>query len=290
MAGGPTTRRRQLGFRLLELRQSKGLTAEQAGELAGVSKATVSRYERAKSAVRWNQVEQMCRVYGASDSEREALVELAKQSHKTDEWWVPVADKLPNPLAVLIALEHEAARIFQFAPTVVPGLLQNREYARAIKLPPTDPLPTADSEGFLDVRMRRQELLEGAGAPEYHVVLDESVLHRIVGGPEVMRRQLDHLLKRVQAPHITLQVLPFGAGAYSSAMNSFIVLSGPEPGLDVVYLENHAGSLYLEETGVCEAFSASFRHLSKEALPPDDSAELITEISRAHLRPQRGIK
>ncbi|MFG3259063.1 helix-turn-helix domain-containing protein [Streptomyces sp. NPDC048172] len=282
MAGGPTTRRRQLGFRLLELRQSSGLTAEQAGELAGVSKATVSRYERAKGTVRWNQVDQMCRVYGTSDSEREALVELAKQSNKKNEWWVPVADKLPNPLAVLIALEHEAARICQFAPVVVPGLLQNRDYARAIKLPPTDPLPPAESEGFLDVRMRRQKLLEGAGSPEYHVVLDESVLRRSVGGPEVMRRQLDHLLHRGREPHVILQVLPFGAGAYSTAMNSFIVLGGPDPGLDVVYLENPAGSLYLEEPNVCETFSASFRHLCREALSPDDSAELITEISRGH--------
>ena len=230
----------------------------------------------------------MCRVYGTSDSEREALVELAKQSTRKNEWWVSVADKLPNPLAVLIALEHEAARICQFAPVVVPGLLQNRDYARAIKVPATDPLPPAESEGLLDVRMRRQKLLEGAGAPEYHVVLDESVLRRSVGGPEVMRRQLDHLLHRGREPHMTLQVLPFGAGAYSAAMNSFIVLGGPDPGLDVVYLENPAGSLYLEESHVCETFSACFRHLCEEALPPDDSAELITEISRGHLCPQRG--
>ncbi|MER6952575.1 helix-turn-helix domain-containing protein [Streptomyces sp. NPDC002623] len=284
---GPTTRRRQLGLRLLALREVAGLSAEEAGERAGVSKATVSRYERAKGNVRWNQVDQLCRVYGATDDERDALVDLAKNSRATEAWWVPFAGKLPGPMRMLLALENEATRISHHTVGVVPGLLQTLEYAQAIQSTPEKALPPEELQDYLAMRMQRQRILDRPTPPSYHVILDEAVLRRQVGGPEIMSGQLDHLLARGQEPNVTIQVLPFSAGAYSAALNSFIVFGGfggPDPSLDVVFLEHQVGSLFLEETPALEEYAAGFSFLRQVALDKDSSAELIAEAGKTHLR------
>jgi len=281
---GPTTRRRQLGFGLLALRRATGLSAEEAGKRAGVSKATVSRYETGTGNVRWNQVDQLCRVYGATDEEREALVELAKTSKVTDGWWVPVASSLPSALSMLIALENEAARLSQFTASVVPGLLQTSRYARAIKATPGYDLPPARVETFLDTRMRRQALLDQQHSPQYRVVLDEAVLRRNVGGPEVMAEQLDFLLERGTSPGISLQILPFDKGAHSAALTGFMIIGAQDPSFDVIYTETVSGSLFLERQEERKDYSASFDYLSSEALSTLPSAEMIAEARKKHLK------
>ncbi|MGW2055907.1 helix-turn-helix domain-containing protein [Streptomyces sp. NPDC001840] len=281
---GPTTRRRQLGFRLLELRKAAGLSAEEAGVKAGMSKATVSRYETGKSNVRWNQVDALCRAYNSSDSEREALVELAKNSRVTEGWWVPRAGNMPNALSMLIALENEAERIDQFASSVVPGLLQTREYAQAIKATPGYGLSREEVVSFLDTRIQRQTLFDRPAPPTYRVVLDESVIRRSVGGPAVMAGQLEYLLKRLDTPNVTIQVLPFERGVHSAALTGIMILGSADPSLDVIYTESISGSLYLEEQEERLLCTTSFEYLLTEALSPDASTEMIAEARNAHLR------
>ncbi len=284
--GGPTTRRRQLGLRLLALREAAGLSAEEAGERAGMSKATVSRYERAKGNVRWNQVDQLCRAYGVGDAERLELIELAKNSKATEAWWLPLAGKLPGHLRMLLALENEASSIRQHTIGVVPGLLQTRDYAQAIKVTPEAALPPAELDTYLSTRMQRQQILDRPTPPSYHAILDESVIRRPVGSAAVMAAQLQHLLKRAEQPHVTLQVLPFSSGAHSVGLSSFIVFGGfggPDPALDVVFLEHPVGSLFLEEAPVLAEYSQGFAHLCRQALDPDASAELLDEARQSYL-------
>jgi transcriptional regulator with XRE-family HTH domain len=287
---GPTARRRQLGLRLLALREARGWTAEEAGDKAGMSKATVSRYERAKGNVRWNQVDQLCRAYGAVDQERRALVELAKNSKVTAGWWVPYTGRLPSTMRLLLALEDEATRINQHAVGVVPGLLQTLEYARAIRGTPTRELPGPAVDDFLKMRMQRQLVLDRDTPPDYHVILDEAVIRRVVGGAEVMAAQLDRLLERGRQPHVTVQVLPFAAGAFSAALNSFIIYGGSDPALDVTYVENLAGSLFLEEAEGRDEYATAMAFLRQQALDPAQSAELIADVRASHLpdRTQQG--
>ncbi|ANW19647.1 helix-turn-helix domain-containing protein [Streptomyces clavuligerus] len=280
----PTARRRQLGFRLLALREQRGMTAEHAGDLAGLSKATVSRYERAKGNVRWNHVEMLCRAYGASDEEREALVDLAKNSKVKDGWWVPYATKLAQPMRLLYAVEDEATRIAQHTVGVVPGLLQTMDYARAIKATPGNELTDEALEGYLFMRRRRQQILDRATLPRYHLVLDESVIRRAVGSPDIMSAQLDYLLKRGSEPHVTIQVLPFSAGVCTAGVNSFIVYGGSDPSLDITFVENQLGALILEEDRAREEFAGAMAFLRQEALDPASSADMITEASKSHLR------
>jgi len=280
---GPTARRRQLGFRLLALRESRGWTAEDAGERAGVSKATVSRYERAKGNVRWNQVDQLCRAYGASDEEREALVELAKYSKPTAGWWVPYTGKLPSTMRLLLALEDEATRIKHHSVGVVPGLLQTLEYAREIRPTPGRTLPGREVDDYLAMRMRRQQILDRPLPPSYQVILDEAVIRRTVGNAKVMADQLDRLLERGRQPNVSIQVLPFASGAYSAALNSFIIYGGPDPALDITYVENLGGSLLLEELKDREEYADAMSFLRREALDTASSAELIAEARKKHL-------
>jgi transcriptional regulator with XRE-family HTH domain len=285
--GGPTTRRRQLGLRLLALREAAGLSAEEAGERAGMSKATVSRYERAKGNVRWNQVDQLCRAYGVSDAERRELIELAKNSRATEAWWLPVAGKLPGHLRMLLALENEASSISHHSIGVVPGLLQTLDYAQAIKVTPEAAMPPADLQTYLSTRMQRQQILDRPTPPSYHVILDESVIRRQVGSADVMAAQLEHLLRRAEQSHVTVQVLPFASGAHSVALSSFIVFGGfggPDPSLDVVFLEHPVGSLFLEDAPVLAEYSRGFAHLRRQALNADASAELINEARKSYLK------
>ncbi|KUF17334.1 helix-turn-helix domain-containing protein [Streptomyces silvensis] len=286
-SAGPSTRRRQLGFRLLALRKASGLSAEEAGTRAGVSKATVSRYEQAKGNVRWNQVDQLCRVYGASDAERLELIEWAKNSKVTEGWWVPYAGRLSDPMRMLLPLEYEASSIWHLTVGVIPGLLQTREYAAAISATPGSALDPQAVTEFLDMRMQRQKILNRESPPDLHVVLDESVLHRKVGGGDVMAGQLDVLLDRGREPNITIQVLPFDAGAYSAALSTFIVYGGADPSLDVIFIENAVGALFLEEEEARQTYNNARTFLRQEALDPDSSAELIAETRKKHLRNQK---
>ncbi|WP_129840417.1 helix-turn-helix transcriptional regulator [Streptomyces sp. RFCAC02] len=280
---GPTARRRQLGIRLRALRETAGLTVEQAGSAAGMSSANVSRYERARGGVRWNQVDQLCRVYQATDDERRALIDLAKRSKVVDGWWVPYAGRLPSPMRLLLAIEDEASRINQYTAGVVPGLLQTLEYASAIKETPGSELPPDDVTDYLSMRMKRQQILARPTPPTLDVIMDESVLHRVVGSPGTMTDQLDHLLQRGRDPHIDIRVLPFAAGAYGAALSSFLIYGGQDPSLDVIFIETSAGSLFLEEPEAQAQYARASDFLRREALDPDASAQLIAEARKMHM-------
>ncbi|MDT0321896.1 helix-turn-helix domain-containing protein [Streptomyces millisiae] len=284
---GPTARRRQVGIRLKALRDAAGMTVDEAGSKAGMSAANVSRYERGRGNVRWNQVDALCRAYGASEDDREALIDLAKNSKVTDGWWVPYAGRLSSPMRLLLAMEDEAPRIRQYTAGVIPGLLQTMDYARSIKETPYEVLSADDVDSYLSMRMRRQEILGRQKPPTFQVVLDEAVIRRVVGSPEVMVGQLDHLLEQGSLPHVTIQVLPFSAGAYGAALSSFIIYGGVDPSLDVIFIETSAGSLFLEEPGAREQYDRAISFLQEEALDEISSADLIAEASKSHLRRQK---
>ncbi|MFF7249960.1 helix-turn-helix domain-containing protein [Embleya sp. NPDC008237] len=279
----PTARRRQLGLRLAALRGASGLTAEQAGERAGLSKATVSRYERARCTVRWGHVDQLCRVYDAPDRERQALIELAKQSRVTDAWWLPHAGELDEHMRLLLALENEATRIGQHSVGIVPGLLQTEAYTRAIEAAPGAALSPEALDRYVRVRGQRQLILDRPSPPAYSVVLDEGIIRRRVGSPEVTVAQLDHLLDRGREPHITIQVLQFSAGAHAAALHGFVVYGGSDAALDTAFVETLSGRLLLEEHQAT-AYTRALASLRRKALDTTSSAELIAEARTIHQR------
>ncbi|MBZ6255454.1 helix-turn-helix domain-containing protein [Streptomyces olivaceus] len=269
-----TTRRRQLGATLRKLRAHTGMTLEEAGRLVGVSKATVSRYETQAGPVKWIVVDALCREYGASDAEREAVVSLAKDA-KQQGWWSSFADAIPESMNLLLTLEDEAMREDHFSCVYVPGLLQTRAYSAALQRANEIPLEPAEIEQLVDIRMKRQEVLARSRPFRLWAILDESVIRRVVGSREIMKEQLGRLLEVNESPHITLQVLPFSNGAHGAALGSFVIIGGTEPALDVVYVDFHTGSLFLEKDEELERYRLAFEYLRAQALDMEASSAMI---------------
>ncbi|MFF8903432.1 helix-turn-helix domain-containing protein [Streptomyces olivaceoviridis] len=274
MSERTTTRRRQLGATLRKLRARRGLTLEEAGRLVGVSKATVSRYETQAGPVRWIVVEALCREYGATEAETAAVIGLAKDA-KQQGWWNSFADSIPESMNLLLTLEDDAVRESHFSCVYVPGLLQTRAYSTALQKANEVPLAREEIERLVDIRMKRQEILMRPKPPRLWAILDESVIRRVVGSPQLMKEQLGRLLEANESPHITLQILPFSKGAHAAALGSFVIIGGPEPALDVVYVDFHAGSLFLEKDEELDRYRLAFEYLQAQALDMESSSAMI---------------
>ncbi|MFJ9742774.1 helix-turn-helix domain-containing protein [Streptomyces sp. NPDC101166] len=275
MSERTTTRRRQLGAMMRKLRARKALTLEEAGQRVGVSKATISRYETQSGPVKWIVIDALCREYGASDVERQAVVRLAKEA-KQQGWWSSFADAIPESMNLLLTLENEAVRESHFSCVYVPGLLQTRAYSTALQRANEVPLQQAEIERLVDIRMKRQEILSRPSPPHLWAILDESVIRRVVGSPAVMRDQLGRLLEATESGSpTTLQILPFSRGAHAAALGSFVVIGGPEPSLDVVYVDFHTGSLFLEKEEELNRYRLAFEYLRAQALDMEASTAMI---------------
>ena len=274
MSERTTTRRRQLGAMMRKLRARKGLTLEEAGRLVGVSKATVSRYETQAGPVKWIVIDALCREYGATEAEQKAVVGLAKDV-KQQGWWSSFSDSIPESMNLLLTLEDEAVREDHFSCVYVPGLLQTRAYSTALQRANEIPLESAEIERLVDIRMKRQEILTRPKPPRLWAILDESVIRRVVGSPDVMKEQLNRLLEANESPHVRLQILPFSKGAHSAALGSFVIIGGTEPALDVVYVDFHTGSLFLEKDEELERYRLAFEYLRAQALDMEASSTMI---------------
>ena len=277
----PTVRRRRLRYELRRLRDEHGLTIEQVQERSGgdIKAPSISRWENGERSIRPTDLRLLLDIYDVHSERREALLTLSRQA-KERGWWQSYAAAIPEWFQIYVGLEAEAARIHEYAAELVPGLLQTAEYYRAF----LRTAPAAGSEEEIsrkiEVRLARQERLTGDDPAEYWAVLNEAVIRRAVGGAEVMRGQLDHIAEVAELPHVNVQVLPFGAGAHPAMDGAFSIMGFPEaPDPDVVYLENQAGSLYLEEEPEIDRYARMFSHLIAKALDPEESRRMIARIA-----------
>ncbi|MEV0122064.1 helix-turn-helix transcriptional regulator [Streptomyces sp. NPDC050703] len=279
MAVGPTTRRRQLGADLRRLRELKGFTLEEAGARVGISKATLSRYETKEGTVKWPAVDALCREYEAADNVREALVELAKGA-RIQGWWRSLADPVPESMNLMLTLEDEVVREDHYACMYIPGLFQTRAYAEAVHRASEVGCAEREVQHMVDIRMKRQELLRRVDPPRIWAIVDEAAVRRVVGGVDVMREQLEHLLTLAELPHVAVQILPFNAGAHAAAVGSFVLLRGQSPELDVVYVDLLGGGLFMEKPPELERYKLAFDYLRAQALDMEGSSEAIRRSLR----------
>ncbi|WP_030784049.1 helix-turn-helix domain-containing protein [Streptomyces sp. NRRL S-920] len=243
----PTVGQVVLGRRLQDLRESAGLKREEAAKILRVAPATVRRMETAEVALKIPYLQLLLKAYGVSDDEADAFVTLAEEANKPG-WWQRFHDILPGWFSMYVSLEGAASLIRSYEPHFVPGLLQTEEYARGVMrsgaIGQTRP---ADIERYVALRMERQALLTREDAPRLWVVMDETALRRPVGGPEVMREQLDRLLEATELPHVTLQVAPFAAGPHPGTYGPFVLFRFAMAELpDMVYSEYLTGAVYLD--------------------------------------------
>lgn len=247
--------------------------------MVGVSKATVSRYETQEGPVKWPIVDALCQQYDATAAERNAVVALAKDA-KQQGWWAPFTDSIPADMSLLLTLEDEALREDHFSCVYVPGLLQTRSYNTAIQQANEMRLAPEEIARLVDIRMKRQEILTRPKPPHLWAILDESVIRRVVGSREIMREQLGRLLDANESRDITLQVLPFSNGAHTAALGSFVILGGVEPSLDVVYVDLHVGSLFMEKEEELSRYRLAFDYLRAQALDMAASSAVIARVRK----------
>jgi transcriptional regulator with XRE-family HTH domain len=281
VATGPTVRRRRLGTELRKLRESCGYKLEEVAALLGVAPSTLSRIETGKAPTKSLYLNQLLEMYGVTDTgQRQILVDMAREGHRKG-WWAAYDDVLPSGLDVYVGLEAEASGLRSYEISVVHGLLQTPDYARAV-LTATMPGRTASQiDRLVDLRMERQRRLDEDPSLDLWVIHDEAVIQRTVGGPAVMRGQLVHLLAAAGRPGVTQQVLSFDGGAHAGHDGAFsIVEFHDRPADQVAYADSAAGSLYLEKDKDVRIRAEIFDRLSAAALPPRESLDVISKVAR----------
>ena len=282
----PTVVRRRLGAALRPLRQQTGLTCAQvAARLRGLDTGTnwsetkVSRVETGRIAVHPGDIDELLRFYGVGAGDHETIMKLARLARQRG-WWHEYGDALPDWLTIMVDLETAATHLRTYQAEVVPELLQTERYARAVLAADAGGLGTDTIDRKTALRLARQERLTADGPTQLAAVIGEGVLHRTVGGPGVMREQLDHLVRLSALPNVRLQVVPFGAGAHAGfGGGSFVVLDFAEPtDPTVVFVDHLTGALYLEREVEIQTYTRAFEQVSGVALDGDQSLALITAL------------
>lgn len=278
-AQSPTVRHRRLARQLRQQREKTALTMEGAAAALGWSRPKLLRFETAKTRPKPSDVEEMLDLYGGDEAVKLALMQLARDIRKRG-WWSAFNDVLTGSFA---ELEDDSTAIRNWQVQFIPGLLQTSDYALAlIRI-----LSPEDSEDVLlrrlQARMARRAILERENAPSYTVVLDESVLRRAVGGPQVMARQLEALVSASAKPNISIRVMPISVGEHAGMDGPFVALSfAGELDQDVIYLEGMGGEIYVEDVGQVARGNVRFDRICEQALSEGDSLALIADIAKEH--------
>ncbi|MGH3285203.1 MAG: helix-turn-helix domain-containing protein [Streptosporangiaceae bacterium] len=275
----PTLRARRLAAELQRRREATGLSREEVARRLEWSTSTLFRIETGRNRPQPGNVRMLLELYGVTGPERDGLIQLTREARQPG-WWHSFRDVLPNPYEVYIGLEAGAASIRNFEPIVVPGLLQTEDYARETFRNGPIELDSEEVERLLEVRMARQKILTRDDRPRLWAIIDEAVIHRAVGGSEVMREQLRHLADAAQQGKTTIQVVPYRAGAHSGTTGPFVILDYAEAtDPAVVYVETLAGDIYLEERSDVDRYTLAFDRLRAAALHPDDSVQLVEQMA-----------
>ncbi|HVV22728.1 MAG TPA: helix-turn-helix transcriptional regulator [Pseudonocardiaceae bacterium] len=264
-----------LGGQLRRLREDRNISREEAGEAIRGSESKISRLELGRVSLKERDVSDLLALYGVTDGdERDAFLDLVRESNQPG-WWHRYHDLLPRWFQDYVGLEESASRIQTYEVAFVPGLVQTEQYARAVVRRGLPDAPADEIERRVSLRMRRQNLLAEPSTCRLWAVVDEGVLHRAVGGTDVLREQLKHMLEVTTQPNISLQVVPFRFGG-SAAESSFTLLRFAEPELpDIVYLEHLCGALYLDKSDEVETYTKVAQRLAVEAETPDESRRTL---------------
>ncbi|MFG1942930.1 helix-turn-helix domain-containing protein [Nonomuraea sp. NPDC048826] len=277
--GSPTVLRILLGTQLRRLRTEKGISREDAGYSIRASHAKISRLELGQVSFKERDVADLLTLYGVTDPEdRAPLLSLAKQANAPG-WWHKYSDLLPGWFEVYIGLEGAASIIRTYENQFVPGLLQTPDYARAVIALAHESAPSAEMERRVQLRTARQRRLTGDNPITLWAVIDEASVRRVLGGPEVMRGQIEHLLEITAHNNVTLQVMPFDRGGHAAAGGPFSILRFPEPELpDVVYMEQLTSALYLDKVGDSEHYMKVMDRLSVQAEQPRETRRFLEKL------------
>lgn len=277
---GPTALRIVLGVKLRRLRQEHEITREEAGRAIRGSHAKITRLERGQVGAKERDLADLLTLYRVHDPDQRAeFFALARQANSPG-WWHQYNDVLEDWFELHLGLEDAASLIRTYEVQFLPGLLQTEDYAYAVSrlgYPNTEPRKLTR---LVELRMARQRLLvrEDPEPPKLWAVVDEAVMRRPFGGPEVMRGQLLFLLERMRLPNVTLQIAPFSVSA-AAAGSPVTLLRFGDPDLpDKVYLEHLTSAVYLDKPAEIDQYTLIMNRLGAEALQPEESVAFIERL------------
>jgi len=275
----PTARRRRLGLELRRLREAAGIKLDQVAPQVDLTVSTLSRIETGKAPCRTTYLTAMLDMYGVSDPQQIQLLKDMAREGQRKGWWADY-DDLPVEFGIYVGLEATAASVRAYEAQLVPGLLQTRDYARALHRAWDKKASAKHIDRLTELRMKRQEVLTRPDAPlELWAVLDEAVLRRPVGGRKVMRAQLGKLMEATDLPNLTLQVLPFSQGAHAGLNGPFYIMDFPGDDPPTAYIDSAAGSIFLDKDHQVRRWAEAFDQLRADAMSPGDSREMIARQS-----------
>ncbi|WP_067827166.1 helix-turn-helix domain-containing protein [Actinomadura kijaniata] len=288
---GPVVQRAILISELQRLRLERGETQDQVAAALDWSTSKLIRIEGGTVGVSTTDLHALLRHYGIPEEEPEVavLTKLARDARKRG-WWSLYKSELSPAYQQYIGYESGALVIRSFQPMVVPGLLQTEDYANALTVEFVESRSYRDV--VVEVRMRRQEeIFSRAEPPELKVVIDEAVLRRRVGGqvdPGIMPRQLRHMLQMLEHPYVTIEVIPFSAGAHFGMMGEFTILEFHDPRLNDVLFQENVGRSALtvmdRDTRITD-YRAAFENLRQITVSPEDTPAFIEDIIVSMERP-----
>jgi transcriptional regulator with XRE-family HTH domain len=270
-----------VGAELRRLREASGITREAAGDRIRGSESKISRIELGRVSFKVRDVEDLLTLYGLPepDPERDRLMELTRDANKP-AWWRKYGDLVPSWFESYVGMESSASQIRTYEAQLVPGLLQTKDYARAVVSTLSPRAAAAEVEHKVELRMKRQRLvLDRESPPTLWVVVDEAALRRPIGGAAVQRAQLEVLVEANARPNITIQVMSFELGAHPAMTGSFSILRFPEEDLgDDIYVELMTRALYLDRQEEVDAYAEVMERLTLGAHPHTQTPEIIERI------------
>lgn len=278
---GPTVARLMLGTKLQRLRTAAGIGTDEAGDAIRASRSKISRMENGRVGVKARDVTDLLDLYGVTDEdERTGMMALARQS-AVPGWWSGYDDVMTDWLQDYLGLEAAASGIRAFQLQFVHGLFQTEAYARQVAMLACPSAPAGEIERRVHLQLRRQELLADSRPPHVWLVLDEGALRRPVGGPAVMRGQLERLLELTERRGVSIQVLPFARGAVTFANGPFTLLRFGEPDVpDVVCVRHLTSAVILDKLTDVDRYAEAMENLTIAALSPAETRDFLTAVLR----------
>ena len=274
--------RRRLRSELRSAREAKGLTQDQVAHEMDWSLSKIIRIEGASSSISANDLKALLSLYGITESERvDSLLALAKAGRERS-WWSAYRDAAPSLLLQLIEYESVASAIRQFETLFIPGILQTEEYARAvIQNYYDDEGPGSDKlRALVELRVRREGLLNSEHSPSFNFMLDEAAVSRLVGGSSVMRSQLRRLIAVAEKPNVTVEIVPFSAGLHPGMRGPFEIIEFVDSlDKDIVFVETPRGDIISDDPKETKSYRDAFDRLEKASLGPRDSLALLARIA-----------
>jgi transcriptional regulator with XRE-family HTH domain len=277
-SSSPTVLKRYVALELRRLRETSGFKREQVAERLRCAVSHISHLEIMRNLPKGPELEVLLDFYGVAERTA-AFLDLVDAARRGRDWWLPFKDAAPEWLDLLLGMESSAVQIDSYDSMIVPGLFQTPAYAKAV-IRAAEPEPSdAEVARRIELRMARQDVLtRQPDPPTVWCVLDESVLHRPAGAPQVLLEQLEHLVKLTDLPTLTIQVLPLEAGVHAGIEGTFMILTFPpelegDPG--VAYTEARTRGTYHEDPAEIMIYRNTLRHIQIQARTPQDTRSLL---------------